>query len=354
MKNENKDKKPGSGKRTLLTVFCVILAVILILLIAATAFLEGKMGLLNRTDGNSTLSSEDLQDFLNSQTDPSASGPTIDPDDIDWGNQGDEPVKASDDIINILLIGQDSRSNSLSDSMILCSINKPAKTINVISFMRDMYVQIPGYYDHKLNTSYALGGMKTLNATLAENFGIHIDGNVEVDFSGFIDVIDVLGGVDVELTSSEASYLNRRGNWDLNNSTAGQWSLREGVNHLTGEQALAYCRIRYIGNGDYGRTERQRKVLFALMEEAKDLSITKLNTLLNEVLPMLTTDLSNSEIVGYALEVFPLFSDLTMSTHQIPTDDGHYAGFVKEMAVLVPDLDVNRQYLEDLGVLDND
>lgn len=341
-------------KRTMLIVLCAILAVILVLLIAATAFLEGKLGLLNRTDGDETLSSEQLQEFLDAQTEASVNGPTIDPDNIDWGNKDNKPVFNSNNIINIMLIGQDSRSNSLSDTMILCSVNKTDKKVNVISFMRDMYVQIPGYYNHKLNTSYALGGMKTLNDTLAKNFGIHIDGNVEVDFNGFIDVIDVLGGVDVALTYEEASYLNRRGNWDLNNSTAGQWSLTEGVNHLTGEQALAYCRIRYIGNGDYGRTERQRKVLSALMEECKDLSISKLNALLNEVLPMLTTDMSNAEILGYALEVFPILSELEMSTHQIPTDNGHYAGYIKEMAVLVPDLDVNRQYLEDLGVLDDE
>ena len=342
------------NKRTLLIVICAILAVILILLIAFTAALEGKLGLLNRTDGDETLSSEQLQEFLNAQTDASANGPTIDPDSIDWGNKDNKPVFNSNDIINIMLIGQDSRSNSLSDTMILCSVNKTEKKINVISFMRDMYVQIPGYYNHKLNTSYALGGMKTLDATLAKNFDIHIDGNVEVDFNGFVDVIDVLGGVDVALTSSEANYLNSRGNWDLNDSTAGQWSLTEGVNHLTGEQALAYCRIRYIGNGDYGRTERQRKVLSALMEACRDLSITKLNALFNEVLPMLTTDMSNAEILGYALEVFPILSELKMSTHQIPTDNGHYAGYINEMAVLVPDLDANREYLADLGVLDED
>lgn len=345
--------KRHSRKRTLLIVLCVLLALILGLMLAGTIYLQSMMNLIGRTDadGYTTMSAEEYEQWLKEQQgtlDPGFTGEVLDPTDVSWG-EATEPIEQSEGVINILLIGQDRREGegrARSDAMILCTINKSTKTLTMTSFMRDMYVQIPGYHDNRINASYELGGMKLLDACLEKNFGVQVDGNVEVDFTKFMDIIDMLGGVDMELTRAEANYLNSRGNWDVNDSTAGQWNLKAGKNHLTGEQALAYSRIRYVGNGDFGRTERQRKVLTALLDKTKGLSILELNNLLQKMLPMLTTDMSNAQILGYALEVFPMLSDLEMVTQRVPADGTFSDAVINEMMVLKVDLEANRKLLQ--------
>lgn len=345
--------KRRSRKRTLLIVLCVLLALILGLMLAGTIYLQSMMNLIGRTDadGYTTMSAEEYEQWLKEQQgtlDPDFTGEVLDPTDVSWG-EATEPIEQSEGVINILLIGQDRREGegrARSDAMILCTINKSTKTLTMTSFMRDMYVQIPGYHDNRINASYELGGMKLLDACLEKNFGVQVDGNVEVDFTKFMDIIDMLGGVDMELTRAEANYLNSRGNWDVNDSTAGQWNLKAGENHLTGEQALAYSRIRYVGNGDFGRTERQRKVLTALLDKTKGLSILELNNLLQKMLPMLTTDMSNAQILGYALEVFPMLSDLEMVTQRVPADGTFSDAVINEMMVLKVDLEANRKLLQ--------
>lgn len=352
MKNKN-NKKKGSLRRTVLIVLCVILSIVLALLVAATAYLEGLLGLINRTDPNETHSGMSESEYMeyvqgNETLDPDFTGPELDPDDVIWGEN--TQITQTDNIINILLIGQDRREGegrSRSDAMILCTINKEEKTLTMSSFMRDMYVQIPGKKDNRINASYAMGGMELLDECLNKNFGVTVDGNVEVDFSGFQRVIEIMGGVEIELTASEAKYLNERGNWDLEDN-AGQWTLKKGVNLLNGSQALAYSRIRYVGNGDFGRTNRQRVVLSTLLEKAKTLNIVQLNALLQEVLPLLTTDLTNAEIMGYALELFPILTDLQVQTQQIPAEGTYKMTTIRGMSVLLPDLEKNTQILQEI------
>ena len=349
----SKENNRFTRKRTALIVLCALLALILLLLVLGTVYLEYMMNLIGRTNdsGNTTMSSEEYEQWLENQKeslDPDFTGEVLDPSDVTWG-EATTPVEQGENIINILLIGQDRREGegrARSDAMILCTINKAAKTLTMTSFMRDMYVQIPGYHDNRINASYELGGMKLLDACLEVNFGVQVDGNVEVDFTKFMEIIDMLGGVDMELTSAEASYLNRRGNWDVDDSTAGQWNLKTGMNHLTGEQALAYSRIRYVGNGDFGRTERQRKVLNVLLEKVKGLSVLELNKLLQKMLPMLTTDMSNAQILGYALDIFPMLGQLEMVTQRVPAEGTYSDAVINGMMVLKVDLEENRKLLQ--------
>lgn len=350
-----KNNRPNNWKRIFLITVCVLLFILLLCLIAAVIYMENLLSLINKKDPNapqSTLSSSQIDDILN-QTDPhdpDFSGPSMDGEDVTWGSEPTDPVVADDNIINFLLIGQDRRpgeSRARSDAMILCTINKSAKTVTLSSFMRDMYVQIPGYRDNRINASYAIGGMKLLDACIEKNFGILVDGNVEVDFTGFKKVIDILGGVEIELTRSEANYLNERGNWDIEDN-AGTWSLKSGINKLNGSQAVAYSRIRYVGNGDFGRTNRQRVVLSALVDKAKTLSLPQLNTLLKSVLPLLTTDLSDAEILNYAAQLFPLLTEFTINTQQIPAEGAYKMTMIDGMSVLLPNLEKNRQILEDI------
>lgn len=343
MKKE-KTKSSGGWQRKALIALCVVLALVLVLMLVGTALLTRWMGRINRTGemDNYTLSQEDAQKLEQDQieqdgTDPNAK--VIDENEIVWGDDPTHIVGAEDDVVNILLIGQDRRpgeGRARSDSMILCTFNQKLGTLTMTSFMRDMYVQIPGYQDTRINAAYALGGMELLDQTLAVNFGIHVDANVEVDFSGFQEVVDLLGGVDIDLTGAEAGYLNNHYGWGL----------PDGANHLTGEQALAYSRIRYL-DSDFVRTNRQRNVLSSLIEAYKGLSLDRMLSLMDNVLPLVTTDMTNGEITGYITSLFPMLSNCKVNTQRIPVDNGYESASIRGMSVLVPDLEVNRQFLID-------
>ncbi len=347
---ENKKKKSGSVRRSILIVLCVFLALILLLLLVGTIYMESMLGRINRVDKNetnSTLSSSEIEDILNEGNEtvaPDYTGPTMNAEDVTWAPDITEPIEQGDNIINILLIGQDRRpgeSRQRSDAMILCTVNKEKKTVTLTSFMRDLWVQIPGYGDERINVCYVFGGMQLLNACIEKNFGVVVDGNVEVDFSGFETVIDIVGGVDIELAQSEANYLNGRNGW----------SLTAGVNHLNGEQALAYARNRTTfvkEDGDFGRTSRQRTVLTKLLEKAKTMSLAQLNALLTEVLPTITTDLTDAEIFGYLVELFPLLTDLKIETGRVPADGSYIMTSIDEKSVLVPDLEESRAQMKEI------
>jgi len=330
------------AKRILLIILSVVLAVILIALIVGTAYMESLLNLINKNPDDSTISSQEYQEFLDSQTEsvaPDFTGETLHPDDVEWGENTDS-IKHGEHIINIMLIGQDRRpgeGRTRSDTMILCTVNKKTKELTMTSFMRDMYVQIPGYQDNRINACYAFGGMKLLNTCLKENFGVQVDGNIEVDFEGFTDIINLVGGVDIYLSNSEANHLIAQG-----------YNVKAGMNHLDGKTALAHSRNRTIGSGDFSRTERQREVLNAVFEKCRGLSVNQLKNLMEKALPMITTDLSNREILDYLLDVVPLLGDMKVNTQRIPADDTYKYAYIRGMSVLVPDLEANREILKDI------
>ncbi|MEE0300751.1 MAG: LCP family protein [Blautia sp.] len=252
-------------------------------------------------------------------------------------------------IKSILLIGQDKRegqSRQRSDSMILATLDKDQKTISLTSFMRDLYVAIPGYSSTRINAAYAYGGMDLLDETLTQNFGVEIDGNVEVDFEVFQVLVDKVGGIDLELTQAEADYICGRDQSVLYpQPLRTDWDLQEGMNHLDGEQALIHARNRSIGNSDYRRTERQQEVLMAAFEKVKDLSAFSIAGLVKDVLPLVTTDLSFTEIIGYVMDVMSIGTG-DIATYRIPEDGAYTPQTISGMQVLVPDLEQNRKYLQ--------
>lgn len=341
--NKKNAKKKRPAKRKALTAVVVVLAVILVVLIAAAVGLDVILSRITRVgDINSTISQEELESILQEtdEVDPDYTGENLNPDDVDLGNgPADVVIGDSENIINILLVGQDTYSmeyRSRTDSMILCTINKQEKTLTMTSFMRDMYVKIPNYYNQRLNVAYAVGGFEALYDTLEYNFGVRVDQGIAVNFESFQEVVDAVGGVDVELTSSEASHLNGKYGF----------ALSSGMNHLNGAEALQYSRIRKL-DSDFNRTNRQRTVMTAVVEKAKTLSLGELYSLVGVLIPMVVTDMSNDEILNTAIDLAPLLSDLKIVTQRIPTDDGYYSTMVSGMSVLVPDLDTNRQFLID-------
>lgn len=264
--------------------------------------------------------------------------------------ENDATVDTSN-IKSILLIGQDKQGNQTrqrSDSMILATLDKDQGTISLTSFMRDLYVAIPGYSSTRINAAYAYGGMELLDETLEENFGVQIDGNVEVDFEVFKVLVDKVGGIDLELTQAEADYICGRDQSVLYpQPLRTDWDLQEGVNHLDGEQALIHARNRSIGNSDYRRTERQQDVLKAAFAKIKDLNVLEIGGLIKDVLPLVTTDLSLWDMTGYAMDVMSIGTD-EIQSYRIPEDGSYTPQTIDGMQVLVPNLEQNREYLQQI------
>lgn len=350
MENE---KKPMSRKRLILIILCAVLGLLMALLIVGVVLVDDMLSQMgDLTEG--TIDSALLESMFNATEDDNVTLdpqiPTRDPVDVTMPPAPVETIPVGEEMIHVLLVGQDRRGgtrNSNSDSVILCSINRVDKTVTLTSFMRDMYVRIPGYYDWKINAAFMIGGAKLLNDTIEYNFGVRGDHIVAVDFTGFQQIVDMVGGLDIELTQREADYLNRRGNWDVDNESAGTWELKEGVNHMTGAQTLAYSRIRAIGD-DFERTNRQRKVLTLLVEKAKTMNVVQLYDLANAVLPLVSTDMSNMEVISYVMKLLPILKDMEVVTQRIPANGTYtYENIKGPGSCLIPDLDKNRQLLID-------
>ncbi|MEG0155152.1 MAG: LCP family protein [Lachnospiraceae bacterium] len=172
---------------------------------------------------------------------------------------------------------------------------------------------------------------------IEENFGVLVDGNAEVDFEGFIKAIDVIGTIDIELNQAEADYLNK-GN--------AKWNLVAGMNQLDGEQALSYARTRYVGHSDWERTDRQRRVIMATFDKVKGANIAEFMKLADRILPMITTDMTNAEILGYVWTVGTMGIN-GMESYRLPVEGTYQeATLRKGMEVLVPNLEENRAYLK--------
>ena len=217
-----------------------------------------------------------------------------------------EELVSDDNVLNILLIGCDARSKTgrgRSDSMILLSINKNTKKVIMTSFLRDTWVNIPGVGNQRLNAAYYFGGPKLLIKTMQKNFHIRIDKYVRVNFYSFMEMVDAIDGVDIDVTEEEVEYINsgvKGQNKLLGNNENDNLINKAGKQTLNGIQALAYARIRYIGT-DFARTQRQRTVMNEIFRKAKKLSLTEMNDFLEKVLPNVTTNLEKGQIFSLIL-----------------------------------------------------
>ena len=317
----------------------ILLLILAILIVSLAAYAYNNiLGKINRVDGTEETLSQSEIEAIENETDPVIEGELEEYDGT--LDENADLIAQGDHIINILLIGQDRRpgeGRTRSDSMILCTIDTEKKTLVMTSFLRDLYVDIPDwngrtYQDNRLNACYAFGGMGMLDLALEKNFGIQVDHNLEVDFGGFSEIINIFGGVTVNLTKAEANYMGQ--------------GLKEGSNFLTPEQALQYSRIRYL-DSDFGRTNRQRNVLTALFNSIKTMNADQLTQLINKILPMMTTDMTNADITGYMVKLLPILPELQISTQYIPASGAYKSCYVRGMAVLVPDMEANRAILRD-------
>lgn len=261
-----------------------------------------------------------------------------------------EPMKENG-VTNILLIGNDSRVNGedgRSDAMILVSISNQTKTIYLTSLLRDIYVEIPGHESNRLNAAYAFGGPELLLETIKQNLDIEVNRYVQVNFQAFANLIDAVGGVDLELTNEEVklvnAYLNEYNM--LENRPIDTDYLptdASGLLHLNGPQALAYSRNRYIGN-DFGRTERQRKILEAVFRQLPSSVLTNSGELIDGILPNLTTNISKSECYSLSLDA-PKLLTYELVQASIPIAGSYQNATIRKMSVLQVDFEKNKEFI---------
>lgn len=254
-----------------------------------------------------------------------------------------EAARNSDKIVNILLVGSDERRRwdepGRSDCIMILTLDLKHKQLKLTSLMRDMYVNIPGYGENRINAAFSYGGVELLYKTIAENFGVKVEGYAVVDFFTFIDVIDEMGGVKIRLTQEEQEYL--KGAYPSKKSIQ---RLKVGKNKMNGYQALAYCRIRQDARADFGRTKRQRKVLNAVYKKARLMSLPELVAMSQTILPGITTDLSNSEIIGYIKDVL-FIGNTDLHEFRLPVNNSYSPKTINGMDVLEIDLEKNRRRL---------
>lgn len=344
---ENKDKKEKKNKKKSkipkwLKAGTIAFIVTCILCIPAIVVLV-KLGKINKVDFNETTQVQDeIFDFSEDEDENDKDKNQYDALDLNWDNAVTGSTRYDENIVNILLVGTDSRSTQgyrgNSDTMIIFTIDKDNKNVKMTSIMRDLYVPIPGKSDNKINSAYSTGGVPLLKQTIENNFKVAIDYTVIVEFDTFKKVIELLGGVDIEINEKEAKNINK-------NTPKSCKQLVAGVQHLDAEQALWFSRIRKVssdiyGSNDFGRTARQRAVLKSIYEEYKNLSIGEVSKLVDEIFPYITTDMSSETIITTAALVLS-FGVEEIESFRIPMDRAFEAatvtpsGYKKGMSVLL-------------------
>ena len=333
---QQKQPRKKKGLKVFLIVLAVLLAIILIGVGLVYWFIQNKFSKMNVV----TLP-EDTYVYTEA-TDEYTRPPETVPEQAGEETEETTPVETTrppmtaDDIINILVEGQAARAGEehhMADTTMLLSLNTYTKEITVFSVLRDAFVRPPHYNDTaggshdygriKFTTVYNLGygypggvvdAMALTNATLRDNFGVEVDYNVEIDFDGFIKMIDFLNGVELELTEAEANYLNK-------DTLYVKRTIEPGKQVLMGMEALSYARMRKAegdADSDIKRTERQRKLVSVLLERFRWMSLSELNEWVDTLLPMVTTTMKPADVTRLAAKVLPMVMDLKMKGETIP------------------------------------
>lgn len=345
--------KKKSAKTPLLIVVLVLMILILAGLCVFYFGLKHYLGRMNYVDDNDVTIHYDLLTADDGEVEGFTEMETLDAkiasvfaNEVKAGENID--IASDGGVYNILLIGSDTRNSwyGNSDSMILASINSNTKTIYMTSFMRDLYANIPNVGIRKLNSAYAIGGGPLLVSTIESNYRIDIDNYASVDFSSMAHIIDLVGGVDLEVSTEEAKYVNMYLDEQcrLQGLNASDYYISGGgVTHLNGNQAVGFARIRYTSRGsehsDYGRTSRQREILMQLIQKARSLDATTLLSVVNEMLPLITHNIDTATLTTLIANAAS-YINYDVQADRIPYD-GLYSNLGEE---LVPDFEatINR------------
>ncbi len=321
-------EKEKKKKKKFLIFFLPFFIIFLVMVVGVAGFVGHKFSLINIDEESTTI--DPNQEFVEAEDD------NLDFDEFDDATGNDfkailknwalkEGEKINDkNVLNILLIGSDASASDPNranvtdkgntDVMMLCSINPEKKTIKLVSFMRDSYTYLDKFDRYaKLNAACANGGPGYLVETIENNYKIEIDGYVMVDFDSFIHVIDVLGGVRVDVPVYIANYFGK--GFPSGNNVL-----------LNGEQALGFSRVRYTdANGDVSRVARQRQVITALIESCKGATLSEINAVADVILANVRTNISRKAIFSYAAKaVTDGWPNFEISQLTMPTPDARY------------------------------
>lgn len=249
-------------------------------------------------------------------------------------------VAQSHRIVNIVIFGTDGRADvdgERSDSTMIASLDFEHGSIKISSLMRDTYVSIPGNGFDKLNAAYSLGGADLALQTINQNFDTAITDYVSVNFECMVEMVNAVGGVNVDISSDDELYWLNQYLMDVNDKvgSASPDVAGTGTQLLDGSQALAYCRIRYIGNGDFDRTQRQRTVFEQVLNKAMALNPVQQYNLLQKIMPYVKTSMDTNEILKYAANV-ALMRNRTIQQKQIPTDEYVQTGDLDGVSYVFP------------------
>lgn len=309
---QNKEKNPfkrllswykalTKKKKILVGVIAAILAVIIVLVSVAGIFVRQKFDIMGDNMDN-PVNDDDIiyenEEIENIEIDIGSAG--FKQSLIDWATTGNDKHMSSKNVINVLLIGADSRkgkNEGNTDVMMLVSVNRKTKTLKMVSFLRDSYLYIEGdnnSYCTKLNAAYSMGGPECLIETIENNYKIEIDNFVMVNFESFKHIVDKMGGITVDVQGYEANAIE--------NDFKISMPSGDGVT-LNGKQALAFCRIRHCdADGDVSRTRRQRQVIDSMVDRVISSSISEINGYIDVLLPYVDTGYSQSEIISLGIK----------------------------------------------------
>jgi cell envelope-related function transcriptional attenuator common domain len=256
-----------------------------------------------------------------------------------------DPVEESSNILIVGLDGINKHDNVRADSILLMKVNPETKTITLISFLRDMYLQIPDHGKNKLSKVYQLGGTGLMKKTIQTNFNLTIDNTVTVDMKAFEKMINAIGGVNIQLSQKEAKYLNSTNFISVKKYR----NVITGKQKLNGYQALGYIRVRNVPtvqgeSGDFGRTARLRSLLTSIYKDCSKMNKKNWSKLISNTLPYVTTDVTPKQLMGYLNLV--LQDGMTIKSDSIPVKNSYTTKVQDNMSVLDIDLIKNRQALQ--------
>lgn len=346
-------KKRMSGKKKTAVIAGSIVGVLAVFCLVGYLVINGYLNKIHYSSGNQKIESSIAPDKDGTGSDSPQLTLNAMNKKIEENMKNDStPLMYDQNVYNVLLIGSDTRTSGgggRSDSMIILSINKKTQKIVETSLLRDIYVDIPGVSQgDRLNAAYAYGGADLLMKTVEQNFKIKIDKYAATDFFSFIDLIDRVGGVTINISDAEVKVandaiheINRLKGLPVNNGIY----MKSGEQKVNGKQALGYVRIRYVGNADWGRTDRQRTVLNQVFGKIKDMSLSQLNDLLNNFLPEITTNVSKGELFSMILSV-PTYSKYNIDSWSVPQPGSYSSARIRGMDVLNIDFDKCIQQME--------
>ena len=343
---KHKKKKRKSPVQIVLTVILVLVVAVVSAMIALAAYFYG----MNRMY-KAPVATAAPTDIVMQATEP---------EETDAGDEVEESTEAATvpttlpytesgkDIINVLVVGQSGRNGEqaeaakYADTAMLFTVNKTTKTLTMTSFLRDAWVDLPDFVDasgkkhgcgwNRINTAYALGylwgdtggAMQMMNETIYNNFGIEVDYNVEVDFEGFISVIDSIGGVEIEINQAEADYLNKDDLYVYEDVEPGKVK-------MNGMTALSYARMRKAagdGESDIKRTARQRNLIVALLKQVAGMSFDELRWAAKYAMGFVTTNMTKANITTLLWEVLPLLPELQIQSGTCPVEETYWGEIV--------------------------